>query len=784
MFKNYFQLGWRNLLKNKLSTIINIGGLSIGLATGIIIMLWITDEFGFNAFHAHLQDIHLLMQHQKRDGTFFTGSSTPAPLAAALRSDLPEIKYAARSSYGGQQLIKTGDKNIYQLSLYADPDYFNIMTFPAIAGNPVTALREPGSVVLTESAAARLFGKADPMGKIIRQNNTHDLKVAAIIRDIPPNSTMRCDIILPFRLFEQENKDWIDKWDNNRLLTWVQLQPGADLPGLNHKLEKLFLEKTQDSTEHLFAYPFADSWMHGAFKNGKPNRYGGRFQVVMLSGIIGLFVLLIACINFMNLATARSERRAREVGVRKALGASRKTIIFQFLAEALLITFLAMLLSILLTLITIPALNRISGRSISFGFSNWRIWSGLLSLVLFTGLVAGSYPAFFLSSFQPVKVLKGVISHHKGGSILRRSLVTFQFVLSIIMIITTIVIYNQLRYGQNRPVGYNQDNLLEIPARGDMTGKFKVLKNDLLQIPEIVSVSAGTDNLLEYGGATDGIQWPGKTPDQNFSIVVSSIQYDWARTAGMTMVAGREFSPDYGSDSTGCIVNQTAVKKMGLKEPIIGTLLGKNPIIGVVKDFVCDNPFNGTRPMAFYLGTGAMNHFFIRLRDGVDPQQSLVKIEQAVKRSNPEYPFEYYFNKEAYQKQFDGIRSGQLMINWIGGMAILISCLGLFGLSAFLAERRNKEIGIRKIMGANAVRIWFMLTQDFLKPVIIAFLLAAPLALIIMQQLLHGIEYRIELQWWMFLSAGALAVIIAVATVSYQGVRAARANPVKALQAE
>lgn len=784
MFKNYFRHGWRNLLKNKLSTLINIGGLSIGLATGIIILLWINDEFSFDTFHKNSADIFMIMENRQQGGSWSTSDNTQGPLMKKLKLDLPEIKYASRSAFGGQQLVLAGNKSIYQQSIYTDPDYFNIFTYPAISGDPVAALREPGNVVLTQSAASRLFGEQDPMGKIIRHNSLHDLKVAAVIRDVPPNSTTRFDMILPFRLYELENVDWIDKWDNYRLTTWAQLQPGSSLAGFNNKLKQVSRQTASenDKTSYLFAYPFAALHMHGGFKNGQPD--GGRIEIMMLLGTIGQFILLIACINFMNLSTARSERRAREVGVRKALGASRRTLILQFLTEALLITFLAMLLGILLAKLAIPGLNRISGRSVSFSFGNWKILSGLLLLTLFTGLVAGSYPAFFLSSFQPVKVLKGVVANQHGGGFFRKSLVTFQFVISIFLIITTIVIYKQLQHGENRPLGYNQDNLLEIPARGDMTNKFKVVREDLLRIPEIESVSAGSDDLLGFGGATDGVQWPGKTPDQNFPITITWVQYDWVKTGGLQLAAGRDFSADYGSDSIGCLVNEAAIKKMGLKEPIIGTLLGTNPIIGVVKDFVSNDPYKTPGPMVVYLGTGAMAHFFVRLRKTDNPQTALTKIEAAIKKSNPEFPFEFHFTKEAYQQKFTGIRSSGFMLNWTGGLAILISCLGLFGLSSFLAERRTKEIGIRKIMGASAGRIWFMLAQEFLKPVFIAFLITVPIAVLTMQQALKGIDYRIELQWWMFLAAGILTVMIAIATISYQGIKAAAANPVKALQME
>jgi ABC-type lipoprotein release transport system permease subunit len=782
MFKNYCRHGWRNLLKNKLSTLINIGGLSIGLATGIIILLWINGESGYDSFHQHRAGIYQLMSNQYHDGRWFTGDALPGPLAEKIKREFPEIKYTTRYAYGGQQLLSTGNKSIYQQSMYADPDCFNIFTFPAISGNPVTALQDPGAIILSESCARRLFGDKDPTGSIIKHNNQHHLRVAAVIRDAPENSSIKFDVVLPFRLYELENADWIDRWDNYRIGSIALLQPGSSVEGFNKKLKKSAITGSTDSTSYLFAYPFTALHLHGGFRNGEPS--GGRIEIMMLLGTIGLFILLIACINFMNLSTARAERRAREVGVRKALGASRLTIIFQFLVEALIITFGALLLGILLVKLALPGLNSVSGKSISFNLMNWEISTGLLLLLLFTGLVAGSYPAFFLSSFQPVKVLKGVISTNRGGGLFRKSLVTFQFIISIFLIISTIVIYRQLQYGENRPVGYNQDNLLEIPARGEMANKYHLLQEDLLRIPEIENVSAGTDDLLRFGGATDGIAWPGKTADQNFSINITWVQYDWVKTTGLQLAAGRDFSPEYGRDSLGCLVNEAAVKKMGLKEPVIGTLLGTNPIIGVVKDFVANTPYRAPAPLVIYLGAGPMSHIFVRLRKTDHPEIVLAKIETAIKKSNPEFPFEFSFTKEAYQKMFTGLRSSGFMLNWTSGLAILISCLGLFGLSAYLAERRSKEIGIRKIMGASVGTIWYMLAKEFLKPVFIAFVITVPLAVLAMQEALRNVDYRISLQWWMFAAAGILTALIALLTISFQGTKAAMANPVKALQSE
>lgn len=779
MLKNYLTIAWRNLLIHRLYSFLNITGLAVGLACGILLLLWIKHEFSYDKFHQNLSSIHLMMKNEMLGGQIRTGDATPAPLAATLRDQLPEIRYAACTGAGGQKLFSLGEKSEYASGIYAEPDFFNIMTYPAVSGDPVAALRDLGSLVITESTARNWFDEADPIGKMVRLNNTHDFQVAAVIRDVPSNSTLHFEVVLPFQLYEQENKP---KWDNYSFMTWVLLQPNTDLEALAGKVKDLLTPKLDEEVPDLFAYPLADMHLFSSFKNGKPD--GGKIEMVTMLGFLCFFIVLIACINFMNLATARSERRAREVGVRKVMGALRWLIIGQFLSEALIITFLGLALSILLVNLGLPAFNQLAGLSLSLDFSNWQIWSMLLGLGLITGLIAGSYPAFFLSAFQPVRVLKGVIATGKKVAWLRKGLVTFQFFISIFFIITTIVIYQQLDYIQHRPLGYEQENLIEIPAQGDMGQRYEVVKHDLLQLPGVSSVSAGTDNLLRMGGGITGFQWPGKTPEQDFNITVTWVHYDWVETAGLSMAEGRDFSPEFGSDSLACLLNEAAVKQMQLKEPI-GTVVGGNStVIGVVKDFVYNNPNSAPHPMVAFLGKQGLSHFFVRFQNDQDWRQRLAQIEQVVKTHNPDYPFEFHFTKDEYQRSFDEMRAGGHMTTLFSGLAIFIACLGLVGLSAFVAEQRKKEIGIRKVLGATVSHVSFSLSRDFFQPVAWAFILAAPVAGWAMQQMLDGADYRIELSWWIFALAGVLALIIAMLTVGFQSVKAALANPVDSLRNE
>lgn len=787
MLSNHLRIALRNLLKNKLYSFLNITGLSIGLAGGILVMLWVSHEWSFNRFHRNLDNIHVLLQNQTQGGVTYTFQSMPGPLAAALRTEFPEVEWATRSSWSSKYLMSVGEKKTYEKGLYVEPDFFNIFQFPVLSGNPVTALREKDAIIITQRTAEKFFGQEDPMGKIIRVENELDLKVAAVIKDIPFNSTLRFDVIMPFSIIEKNNLDHINtSWGNNSWQTFVSLHPKTDLAALNAKLENFIQTKNPEAIAHAMAYPLKEQHLRGQFKDGKPN--GGRIQVMTMLGIVGLFVLLIACVNFMNLATARSAGRAREVGVRKVVGAGRGLIIGQFLTEAMVMTFLALILSIAWVKMLLPGFNRMAEKELSLGWQDWQIWSSILALGLLTGLIAGSYPATFLSKFKPALALKGnVISNTNSGSLLRKGLVTFQFIISIFLIITTLVIHRQLDYIGSRPLGYDAQNLISIPARGDMSTKFDLFKQELLQIPGVKSVSAGSHNMVSFGSNTSGFGWPGKTEDQDFLVSFTDIGYDFVKTAGLKMADGRDFSPEFGADTMACLLNETAVRKMGLKEPVVGTVIQSDTnmtVIGVVKDFVYNNPENTIEPMVLFLTKENYNNFFIQFENDGQWKNHLAKIESCSKKVFPAYPFEFRFVKEEYQKNFEGIRSTSKLATSFALLAIFISCLGLFGLSAFFAEKRTKEIGVRKVLGASVSSLWIFLSKDFFKPVLLAFVLTVPPAIFAMNKLLSNFDYRTELSWSIFAIAGLAALGISIFTVSFQSIKAALANPVKSLRSE
>ncbi len=787
MIKNYLLLALRNIKNNPLYAFLNIAGLSIGLASSILILLWVSDEWLYNRFHTNLDNIHLILQNQKHGGEVVTLEAMPGPLAAALRTEMPEVARATRASWAETHILTLGDKSFSERGIYAEADFLNIFKFPALKGDPVAALKDINSVVLTERTAKKLFGEEDPIGKVIRHNGQNNLTVAAILKDIPRLSSVRFDVLLPFGIYEKAKIAWINtEWHNNSMPTWVELNPNTNLTAFNQKLEPYLPSKTQEDEAQIFAYPLANWRLWNEFENGKVS--GGRIDLMRMLAILGIFILMIACVNFMNLATARSQKRAREVGVRKVLGAFRGMLIGQFLSESLIMAFIALGLGVLLTQLILPSFNQFFNKALELTTANWGIWATVLGLGLFTGIVAGSYPAFYLSRFNPIKVIKsGAFTKDKMGGSIRMALVTFQFCISIFLIISTIVFLKQLEYAQNRPIGYEQDHLIEIPARGNMPDTYEAVKNDLLQLRGVKSVTTSNSNLLFYGENTAGIKWEGKTKDQNFSVSLAWVGLDWTQTTGMKIVKGRDFSAEYGRDTFACLLNQTAVKMMGLKEPVIGTVLHRDTnltVVGVVEDYVFNEPLGKISPVMLCHAREGMNSFFVKLENDKNVQQNLAQIEQTVKKHNPSVPVRLRFTKEEYQSNFDEIRFSGRMARLFGGLAIFISCLGLFGLSAFLAERRQKEIGIRKVLGAPVYNIWLQLSKDFLKPVVIAFILATPFTIWAMQKLLSKVEYHIELQWWMFALSGILALIIAILTVSFQAIKAAVANPVKSLRTE
>ena len=778
MIRHYLRVAIRNLFRHRTSSVINISGLAVGMATGIVILLVILHEWNYDQFHSHLRDTYLVMKNQQHKDDISTGEATAGPLAAYLRANRPEVKYASRLAYFGDQVVKIDDKALYGSGIYAEPDLFHIMTFPAIQGDVVRALSNGSEVVLTASGARRYFGQERAMGKTITIDKTTFL-VGAVIQDPPTNSTIRFDMVIPFSYFEQQNT-FLTKWDDNRIQTWVQLQPAASIASLNAGMTRMLQSQTGDKTETLFAYPFARLNLYGSFSNGKPD--GGKITMLKWFGVLAFFVIFIACINFMNIATARSEHRSREVGVRKVMGATRGLIATQFLGEAMVASFISLLLALLLAQLFIPYFNDLTGNHVALDLRDEKLWLLLGGVGLITGFIAGSYPAFFMSAFRAINVLKGIaVGRRKAG--LRKTLVTIQFVFSIFLMMATIFIYRQIDYVRHRPLGYSQDHVMEIMAQGDLPDKFDLFKTEAAKIAGVEQITAGTDDVVNFGGSISNLDYPGKVPGQDVPLVVGSVGYDWTRTLQIKMVQGRDFSPAYGTDTIACILNETAVQKMGLKQPL-GSKVGGCTVIGVFNNIVFNNPSGRIAPVRITLKANGFSHFFVRIGQDGDQQAIIRQIESVAKKLNPGYPVDHRWIRENYEGRFAEWSSFGAMSAIFGGLAIFIACLGLFGLAAYVAERRGKEISIRKVFGADSRNIFSLLSRDFLKPVFIALLIVFPASAWLGHWFLSHIAYHGPLSWWMFALAAALTLTIALATIGAQTIRAAVAAPADKLRTE
>jgi len=781
MFRSYFIVALRSFLRNKLTSFINIFGLTLGLTTGIIICLVLVYAFGFDRFHAHYKDIHLVEMNQFLAGNISTGNATSTLLGPAIQSGIPGMKYVVRTRNAGENLTRYGDKLIYQRCVYVEPDFFRMMTFPAIEGNPVSTLQEGSGVVITEIAARRLFGAGSAMGKTILLNNTFPLKVGAVIQDIPQNSTIRFDLALPFSLFAKDHQ-LEDSWNCCMVQTWLQLQPGASVGSINRQMTHLLLKKSHFTEVSLFAYPITRLELYDNFRDGKP--YWGKAYLFVLIGFIAFLTLLIACINFMNLSTAMAERRAREVGVRKVLGASRRIIIGQFLGEAVLLAMAALLLSVGLAFIALPWFASFAHLPLANQLGHPWVWVLIAGIGIFTGLVAGSYPAIYLSRFQPAKVLKRLMSTGRKGAFLRKALVTVQFVISVFLVVTTIVGVKQLRHVADRPLGFETSNLIDIAADGKLPQRFDLFKAQVQHIPGVINLTASSSNLLGVSLSQAGLEWPGKQPDQDFIIAAMWVQYDWTKTTGLKLAEGRDFSPDYGADSSACLINQSAARKMALREPVIGTTIAGRRVIGVLQDFPIGPFGKSNQPLIVYFGSQNLDHFLIRLANDVQWKKHLSQIKNAATTLNPGYPFTWQFTDEELKNLFKKDYDVEQLANIFSVLAVLISCMGLFGLASFAVERRTKEISIRKVLGASAGGLWLSLALDMLKPVFFGFIVATPLAAMTSSALLKVNDYHISLSWWIFAVAGAGAILVTLATVSYHAFRAAQINPAAVLSTE
>jgi putative ABC transport system permease protein len=794
MIRNYLKIAWRNMLNNKVYSALNIVGLAAGMAVALLIALWVFNQYSYDRFLPNYNQLYQVEINfsDPHDGEH-TQQAVSLPIADVLRKEYPEVKYVAESDWMGQHDLLVGNKKLYMNGAAIGSDFLKMFQYPIVKGDPNTLLKDAYSIVLTESTAEALFGDADPIDKTVRIDNKHNVKVTGVIQDVPKNSSLQFNYLLPFSYSEQ-TEDWMkgarNTYYNNSFQMFVQLQPNADYAKLAPKIKNIVYNggvKMRPGKPVVLLHPMKYWHLYSDFKNGKET--GGFIDYVRMFGIIGILVLLIACINFMNLSTARSEKRAREVGVRKAIGSQRKDLIFQFLTESILITFVAFLLAVLFVQLALPAFNTLTGDYVSIPYSSPVFWLIMITYVLATGLLAGSRPAFYLSSFNPVKVLKGSIQVGKAAALPRKILVVLQFTCSIALIISTVIVYQQIQYAKNRPTGYSADRLIMTDMSGDLSNNYGALKNDLLKTGVVESVAKASSPLTGVYSHTALEKWPGQNADDpGINIGDVSISDNYFKTVGMKVVQGQDFSTNWASDTLNIVVNEAAVKRMGLKNPInqlvtYGGLKYQVRIIGVVQDALMESPFTPVEPTVFNHGRGG-NYVIYRLTANVKTHDAIDKITKIFNAYNPAYPYMYQFVDDEYNHKFNLELLVGKLAGVFAGLAIFISCLGLFGLAAYVAEQRTKEIGIRKVLGASITQVWLLLSKDFIVLVVISCVIASPVALYFLSNWLQKYDYRISIGPGVFIVSGVVAIVITLLTISFQAIRAALANPVKSLRSE
>ncbi|AEI48388.1 ABC transporter permease [Runella slithyformis] len=785
MFTNYLTIAFRNLWKNKVYSFINIMGLALGMACSLMIMLWVQDEVAMDAFHENGPRLYRVMENQFYSGKIETYASTPGILAENIVKDIPEIEKASQMLWEEQPLFRVVNTFDKEKGRYVQGDFLTMFSFKLEQGDARTALKQPEGVVISKKLAQKYFPNQNPLGKSIRIDNKDDVMVTGVLKDLPQNTSLKFDFLMSFDRWLKNNQ-WANEWGNNGPRCYVMLSKNASLAKVNAKIKGYIKTKNKDSNVELFLQSYPESYLYSNWDSGKQD--GGRIDYVRIFSIIAIVILLIACINFMNLATARSVKRAKEVGVRKVIGAVKGILIGQFMGEAILIAFCALLFSIVLVFLLLPTFNLLTEKDLTLNFTDPSFLLILVGLTLLTGVVAGSYPALFMSSLNPVTVLKGALKFKPGATYFRQGLVVFQFALSITLIVGMIVVHQQINYLQTKNAGYDRKNLLYMPLEGDLQKNFASFKQELQRQPGIKSVTCSQSDPLEVGSSTQGVQWPGKDTTQLLLFANNAITYDYIKTMGIQLIGGRDFSEQYGTDTTNYIINEASAKKMGYKDPVGKemTMWGrKGTIVGLMKDFHYNTLHSAIEPLILRLQPKTENWGVIIIRaEGGKTPQAIANTEKTFKKFNPNFPFKYLFADQEYANLYKSENVVNKLANYFAFLAIFISCLGLFGLAAFTAEQRTKEIGVRKVLGASVTNLVGMLSLDFIKLVVIATLIAFPVAWYFLKNWLEKYAYRIDIEWWYFALAAIAAVTIALLTVSYQAIRASLINPIKSLKTE
>lgn len=793
MFRSYFTIAGRNLLRNKGYSAINIGGLAAGMTISMLIVLWMWDELTFDSYHENRSRIVRVMQHQTVDGKVASQFAVPMPLEAAIRNTFSDdFTHISLVSWVGGHILSTEEKNISQLGTFVQASFPEIISLRMVSG-PKDAMHDPSAIILSASAATALFGAKDPINQTVRIDDTMDFKVTGVYEDLPVSSSFHDAAFLASWDVYTASYDWLKRsahqWDNNSFQLFGLLTPGADVDVVSEKIKMVRADNAgpERFKPEVFLHPMSDWHLRSEWKNGV--KTGGSIQMVWLFGTIGIFVLLLACINFMNLSTARSEKRAKEVGIRMSIGSRRSQLINQFLTESFFVVSIAFLISILLVLLSLPWFNLLAGKQISIPWSNPVVWAACLAFVMITSLVAGSYPALFLSSFRPVKVLKGTFKAGRLSSVPRKTLVVLQFTVSVALVIGTILVYQQIEFTKNRPVGFEPEGLIMIQMRSpEFYGKYDVLREAFNKSGGVDEMSMSSSPLTGIWQNSGGFRWQGKDPNsQSADFGTIWITPEYGKTVNWSIKKGRDFSRDFGTDSTAAILNQAAVDFINVPDPMGMEIKWRDKtfrVIGIVNDMVVESPYRPVRQNIYLMNSEHANWINIRLNPSRSMSESLALIEKVYKQHITSAPFDYQFVNDVYRKKFDAEERIGKLAYVFSALAVMISCLGLVGLASYVAEQRIKEIGIRKIHGASVVQLWSMLSGDFLVLVVMACVMAIPLSYYYMADWLQKYPYHVGISWTVFALAGAGALLVTLATVSYQAVKAAVLNPVKALRSE
>jgi ABC-type antimicrobial peptide transport system permease subunit len=783
MIRNYFKTAWRNLFRNKGFSITNILGLTVGITCSIFILLWIYDELTYDKSQKNYDNIYQVIANRDFNNQVFTDRSMAMPLAGALENSSPQIKHAVVTTYQQQSVLTFNNNKLKKKGYIVSNHFFNIFSWHFIKGNAATALKDPNSIVLTEDAAKTFFGNEDPINKVLTIDNIRSVKVTAIVKHAPGNSTFQFDWIMPFNYDDPDTKNAMNEWINSSWNVFIQTVPKADTALLNKTITKIKRAHGNDDISSYFAFPMSHWHLYSDFENGKNT--GGMIEYVRLFSIIAIIILLIACINFMNLSTARSEKRAKEVGIRKTLGSNKKQLLWQFLCESFILTVIAFILAITIVVLLLPSFNVLVDKQLSLNVMQPLFWIMALVIILFTAFVAGSYPALYLSSFSPIKVLKGTIVSGKKAILPRHILVVTQFVISILLISATIIVYRQIKHVQARDMGYNPNGLIMIPSTPDTDKSFAAIKHELLSSGIISDVTRTSSPITEVWWNTGAPEYDGKPANSQIIMGGLATDVDFSKTMHVKMLQGHDFTGT-PADSTSMILNKAAVEAMKLKNPVgMQMRYGRTyKVIGVTDNVIMTSPFEPAYPMLMVYDGSNSSMNTMRIKNGVPAQKAISFLERVFKKYNPSVPFEYKFVDQEFQKKFLTEELISKLTNIFSALAIFICCLGLAGLASFTIEKRFREIGVRKVLGASVQQLLMLISKEFLKLVLIAFAIAVPLTWWFMNNWLNKYTYRISISIWMFGAVGVIVLLLTLLVVSLNTIKAATGNPVKSLRTE